>query len=223
MRLAAASSRIASRQREFSDARYRASGTCSASPCPTTTSAPPTSSTAPQHRRHQTPQRSLPQRRAISALSGPSWALNSLTEGIRCRAAPPRGSAIAPFVERSTAFVVLLHLRGEHTADTGRSDVGQSPRDPGELASLADRGPSRGWRNTPRSPRPPACRSASAIRIAPASAGAALHQFVKRSELRRACLCAPIGVTPVTTTHDRSGKGTDDAACSDPRSRVRRA
>lgn len=222
MRLAAASSRIASRQREFSDARYRASGTCSASPCPTTTSAPPTSSTAPQHRRHQTPQRSLPQRRAISALSGPSWALNSLG-GDSVPGSTASGLRDRPLRRAQHRFCCAAaparRTHGRHWPKR----VGQSPRDPGELASLADRGPSRGWRNTPRSPRPPACRSASAIRIAPASAGAALHQFVKRSELRRACLCAPIGVTPVTTTHDRSGKGTDDAACSDPRSRVRRA
>lgn len=185
MRLAAASSRIASRQREFSDARYRASGTCSASPCPTTTSAPPSSSTAPATPTPpdaatvtSTAQGDLG---PIRPLVGPQQSYGgdlvpgSTASGLRDR--PP--------VERSTAFVVLVHLPGEYTADTGRSDVGQSPRDPGELASLADLGHSRGWRNTPRSPRPPACRSASAIRIAPASAGATLHQFVKRSELAK--------------------------------------
>lgn len=128
MRLAAASSRIASRQREFSDARYRASGTCSASPCPTTTSAPPTSSTAPQHRRHQTPQRSLPQRRAISALSGPSWALNSLTEGIRYRAAPPRGSAIAPFVAQHRFCCAAAPARRTHGRHWPKRCRPKSPR-----------------------------------------------------------------------------------------------
>ena len=80
------------------------------------------------------------------------------------------GSAIGTLVERSTGFVMLLHLPGDCTAATLVEAMSvKIPDIPEVLRRSLTWDQANRWHCTPRSPKPPACRSTSAIPTAPGS------------------------------------------------------
>ncbi len=84
-----------------------------------------------------------------------------------------QASAIGTLVERSTRFVMLLHLPDRHGAEAVRDAMITAIAGPAQCpASLADLGPRH--RNGPpqRDHPPPSCRSISATRTAPGNAAA---------------------------------------------------
>ena len=80
-------------------------------------------------------------------------------------------SAVGTLVERTTRYVLLLHLpAGPAPRTVSRPCARRSPRLPAELARTITWDQGRRWPTTPTSPSPPASRSTSATRTPPGSA-----------------------------------------------------
>ena len=108
-------------------------------------------------------------------------------------------SAIGTLVERSTRYVMLLHLHGDHTAETVRDAMTAQDQDPARAPAPLDHlGPRLArWPSTPSSPSTPA---SPVYFCDPHSALAARHQ---REHQRPAPPVLPQGHRPVRPLRSR--------------------